>query len=164
MYCFIFSYFIITYGQRAEPGPFRFSALFTNAYAPVEIIITTVPIMQAIRAFFAVPSLSGAPAAVRYKMPVIIQPIITMAAPSSSVIVVNDLIVLQAEEAKAIIGAIKTTANKIRNNVFLFTSLEVAFIWFNKPISDNHILLNYENDIYFYLKSNSLFLAASIIN
>jgi len=72
------------------------SASRTKPYATVAIITATVPITQAISAFFAVPSLSGAPAAVKYKMPVIIHPIITMAAPSASVIFVNALIVLQA--------------------------------------------------------------------
>lgn len=87
--------------------------------------INAVPITQYIRAFFAVPILSGAPCAVRYKIPAIIQPITTMVVPTAFAVV--SILVNTASGAvpvdcpKATTGKANMATNKIKKNVVLFT-------------------------------------------
>lgn len=97
-----------------------------EADAPANIT-NTVPITQATKAFFATPIFSGLPAAVRYKIPVIRKPINTIVPPTVAR-VVETLVAIHAkvvQAAKTIFGK-TTTPNNIKNNIFLFTLIQLA--------------------------------------
>ncbi len=93
---------------------------------PIAKAIINVPITQAIKAFLAIPVFSGLPAEVRYKIPVITQPITTIGVAASTATVETFVTISFKVNPKATRGEATATVEKVKNNIFLFTPLEIC--------------------------------------
>ena len=90
---------------------------------PTANTANTVPITQATTAFLAIPILSGAPAAVRYKIPAITQPTTTIgiAISVAAVSTLHAILPKVSPPANAKEGNTTNAANNTVPNIFLFT-------------------------------------------
>ena len=81
-----------------------------------------VPITQAIKAFLAVCTFSGAPAAVKYKIPATTQPINTTEPPIVTKVSLSfPAIAVKVEPSPKAVAGRNIALNKIKDNIFLFT-------------------------------------------
>ena len=103
--------------------PKAFFTTSTIISEPIANTTNTVPITQAIIAFFATPVLSGAPADKRYKIPATIQPITTIgvAIAIAALLTASAMDFNVAPSADANNGIANTTTKISIDNIFLFT-------------------------------------------